>query len=93
MHHPQSVLLKLQMPVGQRLGFGIQPLPAGGKLSALTATVKQPGPQQCFQRLYLFAQRRLSNAQPLRSQTIIALLGQHHESAQLFYIHSTVLSI
>ena len=80
------------MLTDQHLRLGIESLSAGGELRPLAATVKQPGTQQCFQRLDLFAQRRLGDTQPFCRQTIIALFGQHHKGAQLSNIHSTWLS-
>ena len=70
-----------KMLANQHLGFGIKPLPAGGELCSLAATVKQPGTKQRFQRLDLFAQRRLGDTQPLRRQAIITLFSQHHKGA------------
>ena len=81
LHDLQGTQLKLQMLANQHLGFGIKPLPAGGELCSLAATVKQPGTKQRFQRLDLFAQRRLGDTQPLRRQAIITLFSQHHKGA------------
>ncbi|MNI38921.1 hypothetical protein D3C81_1122680 [compost metagenome] len=76
----------------QRLCLGVESLSAGGELCPLATTVKQPGTQQRFQRLDLFAQCRLGDTQPFCRQVIIALFGQHHKGAQLSNIHSVWLS-
>ncbi len=90
--YPPGAPLKLLVLFHQRLRLRVEPLPTGGEQRPLSATLEQPNAELGFQRLNLLAQRRLADAQQARRLPIVALFGQRHQGAQLFYIHSIRLS-